>query len=84
MPQSSCAACGLTARCLRRCRRPFALVDDSRIAPPRAAPGRVMHVDEILVTTSDGELIGPLFLSDAEHRLTQLGELPRDAESDGA
>ncbi|MGD9890202.1 MAG: CBS domain-containing protein [Dehalococcoidia bacterium] len=45
---------------------------------------REKHVDEILVTTSDGELIGSLFLGNAERRLTESGEQSQDAEGAGA
>jgi hypothetical protein len=40
---------GFAALCLKYCERPFAIVDDTRIPPPRKLPGRPTRVDKISV-----------------------------------
>jgi hypothetical protein len=40
---------GFEILCRRKCERPYVVVDDDRISPPRPGPGRTRRVDEITV-----------------------------------
>ena len=46
---------GFTAACLRYCRRPFAIVDDDRVPPPRLGLRPQARVDDISVVIVRGE-----------------------------